>query len=503
MLPVLAALLCLVALPARAGEEEDAYRVLMRQYEAANAELDHLIREMDCPSPVAPTAERLLSARKNTVLTVGGEMRVDYVASRGKAVNPDRDDPFYADGRLDETHLNDFDLTTARLVVDARSRRWRGHFDFNLNGYSGYQQIDHVYNPNAPGDPGANYRRRRPDMYVNEAYVEMLKESHSGLGFKVGLVKMPFGLEARPELIGRSFLDAPNLTGSYLNRPYNATDAVVLPHASRLLDPAVAALINYELRDIIRFEAGIFQERSGNRIYNLGDRDYANLHNEAEYPLSHQVGVSILPLEGWELSLTYRNRFSRTRGVRAWSNSPYRSDFRQNWATGDSDPSWDAATGQWADNGGGPGFGSRRNEQAFTAGIAVEIPNTRLAVQLEYAHGWNQGFNKYIKSDNVNLGLTYRLTPFLTLFGQAEWLHVKDRSWMAQTSPGTWQRDTRNNRLYRFLIGAEYELMRGLTLEAGWQYEYWNYSSSIGDGAGSIERTLTANMGYLGTRFVF
>ena len=65
-------------------------------------------------------------------------------------------------------------------------------------------------------------------------------------------------------------------------------------------------------------------------------------------------------------------------------------------------------------------------------------------------------------------------------------------------------RDVRGNRLYRAMVALEYELMTGLTLEGGWQYENWHFRSSHG-GAGFTPSNLTLNasMFYVGTRFLF
>ncbi len=498
----LLALVC--AAPARAADADASLDLeqVARQYELLSAELDHAIRELEYPREIPHYPDRMLSHRKNATVTIGGEIRTDYVFSSGSVYTGAINDPFRTTSRRTSSRLADLDITTAKLLIDARANRWRGHLDINLNGYSGFQPVSRYRNLTAPGDPAPRYREDTEEIYVNDAYIELMKDGHSGFGFKAGLMEMPFGLQCRPNLIGRSFLDAPDLTGSYLTRP-TAQDGLKLPHASRFLNPATAIMLSYELRDIIRFEAGVFQDNETYRWNRERNSTYTRLRNESSLLKSHQFSVSILPLEGWELTATYRNRHSRSRGLAAWTNSPYRWDFRNNLVGGSRDPAWDAANREWSDSGTGEGFGSRRNEQAFTIGLAVEIPYTMLSVQLEYARGLNQGFNKYINSDNVNLGLSYRLTPRLTLHTQGEWLHIKDRSNMAFNG-ARWQRDTQNNRLYRVLFGAEYELMHGLLLEAGWQYEYWNLTSSRGvAGEGDTDRTYRSNMLYMGTRFIF
>jgi hypothetical protein len=330
---------------------------------------------------------------------------------------------------------------------------------------------------------------------IGQAYVELLKAGHSGFGFKLGLLKPAFGLRNKPDLFGQAFLDAPDLAAMQLMEPANRTGGLRLPHAARFLDPVAALMLGYELRDIIVFEGGIFQERES-----YFRRRLAGGQSNSPLPRSWQIGASILPLERWELSAMFRNRHSRSRGLLDWVDSPFRPDFRANLVSGEMDPTWDAVRDQWSDSGAGPKFGSRKDEQALAIGLSAEIPGIEILTQLEYAHGWNQGFNRHINSDGVNLGLSKRLSPFLTLFGQAEWLHVKDRSFLN----GTGNRDVRNHRLYRFLLGVEQYLAAGLTLEAGWQYEWWRLDSSQGGQSGERERlTNTANLFYFGSRFVF
>lgn len=505
LLLAMVATFLIAALPARGGEE-DLYVELLRRYDMASVELQNLLTEIDRPAALPEYPRRVLSVRKNASVTIGGEMRATYIGSRASFVEPDAGNHLRGERIRDKSKIGSLGIATANLSVDFRaSPRWRARFDINLKGYHGINRIAQVTNPNAPGsiNPTTTYDRRHAIDNIDAAFIEYLKGGHSGFGVKVGIMKLPFGLAAKPDLIGKSFMDSPDLTGSYLMSPMNWDNAVRLPHASRLLDPAVAAMLSYEMRDIIRFEAAVFQERNRRHEFDYEEHGARHYRSESNLPQSWQVGLSLLPLEGWELSMQFRNRHSRSRGVNYWSDSPYRWDFRRNLASGRNDPRWDPVAGQWSDTGTGAGFGARHNEQAFIVGLAVEIPNTNLSVQAEYAHGWNQGFNKYLNSDGVNLGFSYRVTPFLTLHLQGEWLHLKDRSWMAETSDG-WTRDRRNNRLYRLLLGAEYELHRGITLEGGWQYEYWNMTSAQGGVGGSRdERVNTANMVYMGTRVLF
>lgn len=500
---LLLAALVLVA-PLRAGET-DAYAQVMRRFDMLNAELEKTVRELDRAPAVPAYPARLLSLEKNAVVTIGGEIRVDYTGFRANFV-----DPFFAPAAsgppmTGKGRLADLSVTEARLTFDARiARRWRAFFDIGLQGDSGLYHHSRLRNPNGPGNPVTTaYPADNRMNLLREASIELLKNGHSGFGLKVGLFKPQFGLSGRPDLVAKSFLDAPNLAGSALMAPVGWEKNALLPHAARLLEPVLGAMAGYELRDIIRFEAGIFQDRDGSRFGDLDFYSGPGRRNDYPLPRSWQVGMSILPLEGWELSTTFRNRYNGERGVREWSDSPFRWDFRNNLASGGVDPSWDPILGQWSDSGTGPSFGARKNEQALIVGLAVEIPNTPLAVRLEYAHGWNQGFNQHIRSDDVSLGLSYRITPNLTLHGQGEWLHVKDGSWMALDAGGDWTRDARNNRLYRVLLGAEYEIFRGLSVEAGWQYEYWNAVSALGSAGNREERINQANMFYFGSRFIF
>ncbi|MDR3077423.1 MAG: hypothetical protein LBV15_01510 [Planctomycetota bacterium] len=477
------------ALPAFSLDADGAYALSLSRCEELNSQLESLLKDMDNPTPAAGYPRRLLSLSRNAQVTVGGELRVNYATTFGNSAgaNPSGDPVVPAlSGR---TRLADLTVSAARLNLSVQAgRRWRAYFSLNLQGYNGLSPTADTVNLTNV------YARREKDGWLGQAYVELIKSGHSGLGFKIGLQELPFGLRTeRQGLFARSFLDAGDLAASHLLEPFNREGGLRLPHASRFLDPAAAALLTYEMRDIVRFEAGLFQEIGGS--WHGGER--RQVPDNPYWLGSWQAGASFLPLEGWELSVFFRNRHDRNRGIRYWTDSPFRWDFRHNLASGGVDPVWNG--GQWRDAGTGPAFGSRRNEQALSVGLAAEIPGTPLAVRLEYAHGWNQGFNQFIHSDEVNLGLSYRLTPFLTLFGQAEWLRQKDRSWMTP-----YGRDIRRNRLNRFLLGAEYEFSRGLTLEAGWQYEYWRLNSELGGPGGRREQLLNrASVFYLGSRFRF
>lgn len=496
----------LIATVSARGGEEDLYANLLRRYDNANAELRDLIRKMD-QSHARPDYPRdVVSIRRNASVTIGGELRVNYIGSRATVLSPDPGDQLTGRRLTGRSKTASLEVSTANIDVEFRAgKRWRAYFDINLNGYHGFNRIARLTNPNPPGtdNPTTVYDKHYPVDNIDAAYVELLKAGHSGFGGRVGIMDLPFGLSERPNLVGQSFMDAPDLNGSYLVNPQSWDNGVRLPHASRFLDPVMAALLTYEMRDIVRFEAAIFQERNRYHDYHYDDGGVRKYRSDSDAPQSWQVGLRLLPLEGWELAMHFRNRHSRSRGVRHWADSPYRWDFRQNLATGRRDPRWDSGLGQWTDTGSGESFGGRRNEQAFIIGLALEIPNTDWSLHGEYACGWNQGFNKHLNSEGVNIGLAWRATTLLTLHLQGEWLQVKDRSWMAETSAG-WVRDNRNHRLYRFLLGAEYELHRALTLEAGWQYEYWKLTSSQGGEYGARDvRVNTANTMYMGTRLIF
>lgn len=516
---LLLALLITQAMPAwnvRAAESEpaagaDIYTKMLRRYDALNAELTHALNEIErggansFDGPALSSPARVLSMRGNASVTIGGELRATYAYARSSGRDPGFD-PAPAAVRRQDGKTGAFSLPTARLSIDARmGDRWRAYLDINLHGHSGFHRVRQTVNPNPPGTnpPARDYAARENDLaYLNQAYIELMKGDHSGFGAILGKVKLPFGLWQKPNLYAQSFLDAPDLTGSYLMLPAGWDSGVRLPHASRLLDPALAAMIYYEMRDIVRFDAAVFQERDpgsgGDALVRFRDGGTQKIRSGESAPRSWQAGVSLQPLENWELTAHFRNRYSRTRGIGGWTNSPFRWDFAGNMAGGGGDPRWDGAPGQWADGGDGEAFGSRKNEQALVVGVAVEVPSTNLSITAEYAHGWNQGFNRHINSDSASVGFAYALTPRLTVHAQGEWLHVKDRSWMAETASG-WARDTRNNHLYRAMLGAEYDLAGFMTLEAGWQYEYWRAKSSVlGE-----SRLTTANMFYFGTRFIF
>ncbi|MDR0361713.1 MAG: hypothetical protein LBJ46_03355 [Planctomycetota bacterium] len=502
-------LLAALAFPAVASAEDVDVAALMERYAAVTAEAEELLSiPLDrCVSRrYAPEAHsRIISPRGNAAVAVGGDFRAAYAAVRSKTMRPGANDPFVLVRDMEKARTGDLFLGGASLFVDAMiGDRWRARFEFNLNGHYGPNRIRERRNPNAPGGQERDYPYApgADDANLGEVYLRYLKAGHSGFGFKIGRFRLPFGLRGRRERFVQSYLDAPDFAGSYLLHPFAWDASPRLPHASRFIDPSYAAMATYEMRDVIQFYAAAFiddPERDGRGVGARGGR----FRSDDPGLRSFLVGVTALPLEDWELSLGFRNRYNRNRGIGYWANSPYRMDFLENRAAGRRDPRWDATSGQWSDAGTGPGFGSTRNEQAFFAAAALEIPNTKLAVALEYAHGWNQGFNKYVSSDSLDLELTYRMLRRLTLIGEAGWLRVRDRASMVEVASGDWRRDARRNDLYRLHLGFEYELMDGLTLEGGWQYEYWRLRSRKAKAGKSDNFFLDAAMFYMGTRFIF
>lgn len=498
--------------PLSAGEE-DVYADIMNRYHAVNDELSKALSDLEYETPLPDVPERVLSIRKNAIVTVGGEVRTAYVYGKSDTHDPGfkpADRPGGVGYRKLDAKAGELYFPTLKFLVDARiHERWRVFLDVNFSNTRGIHQYRRYANLTAPGAGAAakevrGYRLEEKTDLINQAYVELMKGDHSGLGFLVGRMKLPFGLWNRPSVLPQAFMDSPNLANSFLAGEDARSERALLPHASRMIDPVVAAMVNYEMRDIIRFDAAVFEERDTRKTVRVRGNGVTEVRSESSVPQSWQIGASIQPLEGWELTAHFRNRHNAGRGIGNFVDSPHRWDFAENRAGGGRDPRWDATNGQWSDSGTGPSFGSTKNEQSLIVGLAAEVPNTNLAVRAEYARGWNQGFNHRIKSENVNLGLTYKLTPRLTVHGQGEWLLVKDGSWMTRDGAEGWKRDSRRNHLYRAMVGLEYEAFKGMTVEAGWQYEYWRMKSRHGsDGLGPERRVNKGNMFYIGTRFVF
>lgn len=507
LIGIIAAVIALAA-QSRAGEE-DLYAALMNRLDAVNDQLMKTLDDLQYIDPPPEIPERALSMRRNAEVTIGGEMRATYVHNKTTFVNPgfepetaSRIRPLGIDERLAE-----LDIPVAKLLIDARvHKRWRVLMDFNASQSRGLHTNKRYYNPNTPGskNPTGTYRLEQESDTLGQAYIELMKADHSGFGFLAGKMKMPFGLWDRPNIIPQSFLDGPNLSASYLGGTSGRYDRALLPHASRMIDPAFAFMANYQMRDIVRFEAAVFEERDSGSFREIHHDGSITEKSQASMLKSWQVGVSLMPLDGWELTMHFRNRHNAGRGLSDFVNSPHRWDFRNSLVSGMYNPRWDPALGQWSDRGTGAEFGSTTNEQSFIIGLAADIPGTKLQVRAEYAKGWNQNFNQHIKSEDVNLGLSYKMTPRLTLHTQGEWMQVKDGSWMTADGNGGWRRDRRNNHLYRAMAGVEYEMAKGMTLEAGWQYEYWRMKSANGsDGFGPERHINKANIFYMGTRFTF
>jgi len=491
----------------RTAEESPDIQALLRRLDSVNADIEDALASMVDRYPYATPGNgiaydsRVLSIQKNAEVTIGGDFRVNYTFANSNLVDQRVYDPFVK-SCLSRSSLGDLALTKEKLFIDAKvGRRWHGYIEMNLNSSGNSRTIYETTNPNGPGRPGqAIYPARRLESAINdnlgEAYVELLKDGHSGFGFKAGLIDLDWGVSAKPDLFLQSYLANPDLNGSYLMNPVGTTQSPRLPHASKLAVPVMALQASYEMRDIIRFEVAAFKDAHLPEDSVLIDSGGTYVSRDPGFR-SWQVGASILPLEDWELSVAFRNRYNKGRGISYWANSPFRSDFRSNLAGSSRDPVWNGS--EWTDSGSGQSFGSRKNEQALVVGLALEIPNTKLSVFAEYAKGWNQGFNDHIDSDNVNVGFAYRLLPRLTLHAQGEWLYVKDRSWLVSDGANGWVRDVRMNRITRAMFAAEYELMSGLTLEAGWQCENWHFKSSYTPS----RKTLRSDLFYVGSRFIF
>lgn len=500
LLPLVA--ITLLAGVARSGEEPNWYERIMSRYKVINDEVEQTLAHCEGNSPLSELPERVFALGNNATVSIRGEIRSGYVASTAKGKSPGFDSSSL-EAANHNSKTRGFDITAAKLLIDAVAwERWRMFFDIDMTGYGGRHRSASLKNPNTASTADTalqhHYHKDFDSRFVQQAYLEFMKKDASGFGFLGGLMKLPFGLWNRPNTFFQSYLHAPNMNSSYLMGSEGWNNAVLMPHTSRFVEPSLALMANYEFCDFIRFDAAVFQEDGMEQIYSIWG-DVREQRSDSSFPRSWQLGMSILPREGWELTAHFRNRHSSSHGISRWANTPTRWDFRHNLATVD-EPKWDDTNRQWSDSGAGPGFGATENEQSIIVGVAAEVPGSNLTVRAEYAHGWNQGFNKHIASDDVNLGLEYKATPRMTLHAQGEWLHVRDRSWIA----GNGQRDRRDNHLYRFMLGAEYEVVTGLKLEAGWQYEYCKQRSQHGGiGGGAAKRTSAASSFYIGTRFLF
>lgn len=376
------------------------------------------------------------------------------------------------DGGRSQT--SDLGVDRARLFVDVDTGgRWRAFMSADFTD----SYLDKTSGKDA-------------DAILREAYLELRKAGHSGFGAKVGKMTVPFGLD-RPELMMDAYFDRPNMDGSYLLYNYNGENPIPLPHpAAKTTDPVMAGLVSYEARDIIRAELALFQESPGRG--ESAPYMYRNQHDPMFISFAAKVGI--YPLEGTELSFSVRNRHNGNRNLAFWQSNDMRTDFSGFFGTG-VDPTWNPATQQWW---GMPStvaeFGSVSDEQAFAAGLMVEIPGSKWQFYVQYARGLNQGFNAHINSQNVLIGTAYQATPRLRLTKQMEWLRVSDRSWLINNGL---DRDYRLTRMWRSLLAAEYEFCDSLVAEIGWQHEWLKYQNSRESGHTG------ADVIYLGTKFRF
>jgi hypothetical protein len=311
---------------------------------------------------------------------------------------------------------------------------------------------------------------------LHKVYFQWNNPCESGFSFLVGKDTVPFGI-GFDELMLSPYIAGADFGNSWISFPYGEQGEIFRAWNGSMLpamighpgtdraDPAYQARLSYDLRDILKLEATLFQDPTGRHLHR-----YGNSYKIDDPGLgSYAVKVTATPFEGLEASVSFINRYNRNRFLEAWmDDSMWRPDINAVISPEEN------------------AFGARKNSQAFSAGAVYTIPTTRLTLHAEYMHGWNQFFNRNIKSDNIHFGAKYGFTDRLRLYGQGEWLRMKnkdlgDRSTLWQT---TW--------------AVQYDLFAGLTTEAGYRHEWLRNKNAWGWSEKS-----KANVFYLGTKYVF
>lgn len=159
--------------------------------------------------------------------------------------------------------------------------------------------------------------------------------------------------------------------------------------------------------------------------------------------------------------------------------------------------------GLWLSPTGALGYGGWTGDFTANTGIRTTNNNTsvnaafeytpcffnRMTVWASYMHGWNEGWIKNQDSDSIAFGLNFKVTDQLMVFGEADFLRVKN------DQGNTWHKA----RGYMIDTGIQYVLPYGVNMQVGYRHEDMRYKNR----AGQEHTKFTADSiyGHLGFNF--
>lgn len=298
-------------------------------------------------------------------------------------------------------------------------------------------------------------RDYEPDDFLYAMYFEMRELWGMPIEARIGKQALPFGVRRDDLLLSPYIADRGDsgFSGRF-NNPACDMDAYH-PGAADRVFAAVVEWRPMALRDLLTLEAGVFQDRDGRAVDDQLRRSRDDLLFR-----SFAARLRFSPFEKMELSTGILSRYR------------------------------DAADG------------GRRN-WVWSVGLSSPLFVAPVTAFVEYQRSWRDDFVSGQHAEDVHAGLVWSLSPVLRLHARYEWLRVKRNGSATATGRGEL------SRFHRSLLAAEYELSSLITLEAGWQREwykrrghYYSPDPSLG-GANLAHFSAGGDVFYMGMKYNF
>lgn len=318
-------------------------------------------------------AAGLVSLRKNAVVTIGGEIRVDYsfTSMRTSVIQPK------IDSRIGDLSLRQANI---RLVADV------------------HPNISAIFKLNLSADSD---RSRDRDEVLEEALVVMRSVGGTGLGFFAGKGRAPYGQDVTLGML-QSYAHAANRLDSAEGRvfivdppddvtPANPGQLPVAPMRPGQFDRTFMAGASYEWSPRWKVEAALFQPN---------DFEYSErLRNRRSEREGSDIGAAARlwwrPIE--DLTLEASAMVTHSGAMARVEN---RLDV-------------------------GPDAAGRKFAYAVSAGFDWRRGPWR--VFGEYQHGWDWNFTKDYRTDSWQIGLARDFATGWRAGGMAEGLRIGDK----------------------------------------------------------------------------
>lgn len=362
--------------------------------------------------------EGLTSLRKNAVVSVGGEVRVDYSYRQSKSSGSS------------SAAASSYDVKTGDLSVRNANLRILADVHPNIQAFF---KLDFSSNPD---------RNREYEEILAEAMLVAKSVGGTGLGFFAGKGRVPYGQDIALGMI-QSYHHAANRAESsegplFLSNPRDKTPGAALnplpsgpPMRPGQIERAVVAGASYDWDDRWRVELAVFKPNDSEYeswvVERRGGRYASNIGAAAR--------MWWRPTE--ELTI-------EASGMAARSNAMGRPGLR-----GDVDAS------------------ARGAKTAYAVSLGFDWRRGPWRVFGEYQHGWDWNFTRGYDTDTWQIGAAREFADGWRVGGMVEGLHIRDRSVNAV-------REKVSDDFYKLALNVRYTFSSGFFLLAEYGHEWFS-----------------------------